>query len=286
MTSSPRSFIKYQGLGNDFILVDHTHSDVVSWSPEMAANLCDRNFGIGADGIIFAMPPSNNCDYSMRMYNSDGTEPQMCGNGIRCMAKFLMEIEGKKDGETAKYTIHTLAGTIIPEVTKDGLVKVDMGPPTLEAPKVPTKMSATRDDGSAVDSDIIANGITYKSTAVSMGNPHSVIFVDSLDNMEPSFETIGPIIESHEMFPEAVNAEFVEVINRSHLRMKVWERGAGPTLACGTGACAVLVGAVLTDRADKEATVTLPGGDLQIKWDDDNKVYMTGPAIEVFRGNI
>ena len=282
---SMTNFIKYQGLGNDFILVDNTHSDIVSISSDKAAKLCDRNFGIGADGIIFAMPPSNGCDYSMRMYNADGSEPQMCGNGIRCMAKFLKEIEGKKDSKEVKYTIHTLSGKIIPEISIDGMVTVDMGYPTLKAEDVPTKLAVTKDDGSAIESDININGKIYKSTAVSMGNPHSIIFVDSFDKMDPPFSVVGPLVESHEMFPEAVNAEFVEVLNSKHLNMKVWERGAGPTLACGTGACAVCVAGVLTGRSERECTITLPGGDLYIKWkESDGKLYMTGPADEVFRG--
>lgn len=278
-------FIKYQGLGNDFIIVDNTMSKEPIYTPDQAMKLCDRNFGIGGDGLIFALPGENGCDYTMRIYNSDGSEPQMCGNGIRCMAKYLQLLEKKEKNEVT-YSIWTNAGLIVPKVSKEGSITVDMGTPILEAVKVPSLLQTTSGD-TAVESDIEVLGKIYKTTAVSMGNPHAITFVEDLDTMEPPFSTIGPLFEKHPMFPEKVNAEFVQVISRTHLKMKVWERGAGPTLACGTGACAVVVAAVLSGRAERECTVSLPGGDLGIKWDEaDNKIYMTGPAEPVFGGAI
>jgi diaminopimelate epimerase len=287
MADADKMFVKYQGLGNDFILVDNTKSKTPLYTPEQAIKLCDRNFGIGGDGLIFAMPGENGCDYTMRIYNNDGSEPQMCGNGIRCMARYIVdEIEKKSVASEPTYTIWTKAGKIVPKVTKTGSIRVDMGTPILEAAKVPTKLPATK-DGAAVEATIEAAGASYKATCVSMGNPHAVFFVDDLDKMDPAFATVGPVMEKHPMFPERVNAEFVQVLSRTHLRMKVWERGAGPTLACGTGACATVVAAVLTGRAERACTVTLPGGDLHIEWSAaDGKIYMTGPADAVFSGKI
>jgi diaminopimelate epimerase len=288
MSSGPE-FVKLQGLGNDFIIVDNTMSNKPIYTPEQAVKLCDRNFGIGGDGLIFALPGKNGYDYTMRIYNSDGTEPQMCGNGIRCMAKYLQQLEKKVNTEVT-YTIWTNAGLIVPKVSAQGSITVDMGTPILEALKVPSLLQATQVTNSfnaAVESDIVVLGKTYKTTAVSMGNPHTVTFVEDLETMDPSFSTVGPLFEKHPMFPEKVNAEFVQVMSRTHLKMKVWERGAGPTLACGTGACAVVVAAVLSGRSERECTVTLPGGDLGIHWNEaDGKIYMTGPAEPVFSGHI
>jgi diaminopimelate epimerase len=286
MTAAPTvPFVKYQGLGNDFILVDNTKSSSLILSKEQSTLLCNRNFGIGGDGVIFALAGENGCDYTMHMYNSDGSVPQMCGNGIRCMAKFLTDIEGLPASAEKTYTIHTGAGTIIPKLNADGSITVDMGKPILQAETVPTKLAATK-EGAAVESEVQALGKTYKATAVSMGNPHAIIYVDDFETMDPPFEEIGPVLEKHEVFPEKCNIEFVQVLSPSHVKMKVWERGAGPTLACGTGACATVVAGVLTGNNDRECTVTLPGGDLQILWDEsDGKIYMTGPADEVFRGN-
>jgi diaminopimelate epimerase len=283
---SGTDFIKYHGLGNDFILIDARSSSMKSMmSAEEAAKVCSRNFGVGADGVIFAMEGSEGCDYSMRMYNSDGSTCEMCGNGIRCMAKFLMELEGKKLGEEFTRSIHTLAGPIVPTVKTNGLVKVDMGFPIFTGKDVPCTLTPTEGD-KIVKSPMDISGKTYEVTAVSMGNPHSVVFVDSLDNMNPSFEEVGPLFESAPEFPAKVNAEFVEVYSPKHVRMKVWERGAGPTLACGTGACAVCIAGVLTGYTERNCKVSLPGGDLQILWREDGKVFMTGPAEEVFRGTL
>ena len=286
-------FVKYQGLGNDFILVDNTRSTEPLCDMQEAVKICNRNFGIGGDGVIFALPGTNGCDYTMKIYNNDGSEPQMCGNGIRCMARFIIdEIEKKAPGTEATYNIWTGAGKIVPKVTKDGTITVDMGKPILKPEIVPTTLAATK-DGVAIDSPFklkvspSSPEYTYKATCVSMGNPHAVMFFDSLETLDPPFHVVGPIIEKHPVFPQRVNAEFIQVLSRSHLLMKVWERGAGPTLACGTGACATVVAGVLSGRCDRTCKVTLPGGDLFIKWDEkDDKIYMTGPAEAVFEGQI
>mmetsp|Transcript_22864 Transcript_22864/g.26063 ORF Transcript_22864/g.26063 Transcript_22864/m.26063 type:complete len:328 (-) Transcript_22864:67-1050(-) len=278
-------FAKYEGLGNDFILVDDRDKDEPSLTPEQSANLCDRNFGIGGDGVIFALKkPSDDYDFSMRIYNSDGSEPEMCGNGIRCFAQFLKDL-----GEDTKtYRVNTLAGPIIPEMNDDGTITVDMGPPELDGPKVPTTLEPNFEGNSVVEQNLECNGKTWKVSAVSMGNPHAVIFVDDLDELD--FEKDGPALECHEAFPARINVEFVQILGPDHLKMKVWERGAGPTLACGTGTCALVVAAIRAGkipRAGKEGTrVTLPGGDLFIEWrESDNKVYMKGPATFAFEGS-
>eukprot|EP00607_Mallomonas_marina_P008492 CAMPEP_0182416626 /NCGR_PEP_ID=MMETSP1167-20130531/985_1 /TAXON_ID=2988 /ORGANISM="Mallomonas Sp, Strain CCMP3275" /LENGTH=337 /DNA_ID=CAMNT_0024589569 /DNA_START=30 /DNA_END=1043 /DNA_ORIENTATION=+ len=283
-------FAKFQGLGNDFILIDNTKSSEPILSAKQATAFCDRNFGIGGDGVIFALPGTEGCDYTMRMYNNDGSEPQMCGNGIRCLARYIMDIEKKDKSAEVTYSIWTGAGKIIPKTNIDGSITVDMGPPILSPERVPTTLKATTTvkdtkEEAAVEAEVEAAGVKYAVTAVSMGNPHAITFVSDLDHMNPAFEVVGPVMECHPVFPEKINAEFVQVLSSTHLRMKVWERGAGPTLACGTGACAVVVAAALSGRAERSCTVTLPGGDLQINWDaTDNHVYMTGPAKKVFSG--
>lgn len=282
------SFTKYQGLGNDFILVDNTKQNDPIFTSEQAIKICDRNFGIGGDGIIFALPGTNGCDYTMRIFNSDGSEPQMCGNGIRCMAKFLVSSVDTKSmtEDEISYKIWTLAGTIVPTITRDGSIRVDMGKPILEASKVPTTLIGdVTNGGRVVDSSIEVAGSIFKATCVSMGNPHAVIFVEDFESINPPFSTVGPLIETSAYFPEKTNVEFVQVLSPSHLKMKVWERGAGPTLACGTGACATVVAGVLTGRSERRCTVSLPGGDLDIEWSAvDDKIYMTGPAQAVFTG--
>ncbi|KAK3226448.1 hypothetical protein Dsin_006310 [Dipteronia sinensis] len=228
-------FVKYHGLGNDFILVDNRDSSEPKVSPEHAVKLCDRNFGIGADGVIFAMPGINGTDYAMRIFNSDGSEPEMCGNGVRCFARFIAELESLHGNHS--FTIHTGAGLIVPEIQDDGKVKVDMGEPVLKASEVPTRLPANKDQ-SVVKSELDVDGVPWLVTCVSMGNPHCVTFgtkggqnfqVDALKLAE-----IGPKFEHHAMFPARTNTEFVEIISPSHLKMRVWERGAGATLACGT----------------------------------------------------
>ncbi|KAK7853002.1 diaminopimelate epimerase, chloroplastic [Quercus suber] len=281
-------FVKYHGLGNDFILVDNRDSSEPRVTPEQAVKLCDRNFGIGADGVIFAMPGIDGTDYTMRIFNSDGSEPEMCGNGVRCFARFIAELENLNGRHS--FTIHTGAGLIVPEILEDGKVRVDMGEPILKGSDVPTKLPANKDQ-SVIKSELDVDGVTWCVTCVSMGNPHCVTFGakggQNLQVDEIDLAKIGPNFEHHEMFPARTNTEFVQVFSRSHLKMRVWERGAGATLACGTGACATVVAAVLEGHAERNCTVDLPGGPLQIEWrEEDNHIYMTGPAEVVFYGSV
>ncbi|MCV3212524.1 diaminopimelate epimerase [Plectonema radiosum NIES-515] len=272
-------FTKYHGLGNDFILIDNRSSSTPVITPEEAVKLCDRHFGIGADGVIFALPGENNTDYTMRIFNSDGSEPEMCGNGIRCFAGFVADLEGESRNKD-KYQIHTLAGVITPQLMPDGQVKVDMGLPRLLAGEIPTTLANA--DQKVINVPLIVAGKSWDVTCVSMGNPHCITFVEDVAAI--SLETIGPEFEHHPAFPQRINTEFVEVVRRDYVKMRVWERGAGITLACGTGACATLVAVVLTGKCDRTATVELPGGLLLIEWADDQRLYMTGPSEKVFAG--
>jgi len=273
-------FAKYHGLGNDFILIDNRLSSQPVVTPEQAIKLCDRHFGIGADGVIFALPGQNDTDYTMRIFNSDGSEPEMCGNGIRCLAAFVAEIDGDQQ-ENSQKRIHTLAGTITPQIMADGQVKVDMGVPRLLAREIPITLCS--EDMKVVDEPLEVAGQTWNVTCVSMGNPHCITFVEDVAAIP--LESIGPQFEHHIVFPQRTNTEFIEVVRRDYLKMRVWERGAGATLACGTGACAALVAGVLTGRCDRTATVELPGGCLQIEWSQvDQRLWMTGPAERVFTG--
>ncbi|KAJ7977072.1 diaminopimelate epimerase, chloroplastic-like [Quillaja saponaria] len=281
-------FAKYHGLGNDFILIDNRDSSEPRITSERAEQLCDRNFGIGADGVIFVMPGINGTDYSMRIFNSDGSEPEMCGNGIRCFAKFVAQLESLHGRQS--FTIHTGAGLIVPEIVDDGNVRVDMGEPILKASDIPTRLPGNKDNY-VVKSELDVDGVIWNVTCVSMGNPHCVTFStkgsQNLQVDELKLDEIGPKFEHHEMFPARTNTEFVQVLSRSHLKMRVWERGAGATLACGTGTCALVVAAVLEGRAERNCRVDLPGGPLQIEWrEEDNHIYMTGPAEAVFNGSL
>ncbi|XP_076926309.1 diaminopimelate epimerase, chloroplastic-like [Bidens hawaiensis] len=286
-TTGALHFVKYQGLGNDFIMVNNLDSMEPKVTPEQAVKLCDRNFGIGADGVIFAMPGSNGTDYTMRIFNSDGSEPEMCGNGVRCFAKFISDLNNLNGRQS--FTVHTGAGLIIPEIQPDGKVKVDMGEPVLKASDIPTKIPPNKNE-SVVKSQIEVDGVNWNVTCVSMGNPHCVTFGTGNQNLvvdELNLADIGPKFEHHTLFPARTNTEFVQVFSRSHLKMRVWERGAGATLACGTGACAVVVAAILEGRSERNCTVELPGGPLEIEWrEEDNHVYMTGPAEVVFYGSV
>jgi len=272
------TFEKYQGLGNDFILIDDRDRDQPRLTPAQAEKLCDRHFGIGADGVIFALPGQNGTDYTMRIFNSDGSEPEMCGNGIRCFAKYLAKLDGVSLPHT--YTIHTLAGTITPELLPDGQVRVDMGEPRLLAAEIPTTLTAAEDQAIAVPLEVADQ--TYAVTCVSMGNPHCITFVEDVAGF-PLTE-LGAKFECHPAFPAKINAEFIEVVRSNYIKMRVWERGAGITLACGTGACASVVAGVLNGKCDRRTTVELPGGPLQIEWSDNNRIYMTGPAVLAFVG--
>ncbi len=272
-------FAKWHGCGNDFVMVNGFNADM-SQIAAHAAEICDRNFGVGADGVIFALP-SDKCDLQMRIFNSDGSEAEMCGNGIRCFARFVREIGlSTKDS----FTVETKAGTIIPRIvtSKEGktLVEVDMGKPVLKAQEIPVAEYGSR---RVISEPLQIGEKTFKITCVSMGNPHCVIFLDDLDNFD--IKKWGPILEKHSLFPRKTNVEFVKVIDRKNLRMRVWERGAAVTLACGTGACATLTAAVLNDFADDCAELQLDGGKLIVRLDrESGKVYMTGPAQKVFEG--
>lgn len=275
-------FTKYHGLGNDFILIDNRHLSLPLLTPEQAVKLCDRHFGIGADGVIFALPGETGTDYTMRIFNSDGSEPEMCGNGIRCLGRFLADLEGESRTKDS-YHIHTLAGVITPQLMADGQVKVDMGLPRLLAGEIPTTLGTAQTK--VINHPLEVAGKTWEVTCVSMGNPHCITFVKDVAAID--LEIIGPQFEHHLAFPQRTNTEFIQVVSRDYLKMRVWERGAGITLACGTGACASLVAGVLTGKCDRTATVELPGGPLQIEWSQiDQRIYMTGPAQRVFTGQI
>lgn len=280
-------FTKYQGLGNDFILIDNRQNPEPMITPSQAEQLCDRNFGIGADGVIFALPPTEpDTDYTMRIYNSDASEPEMCGNGIRCLARFLVDLGVSPRSSatgTGEYRIQTLAGVMTLTLKSDGQVTVDMGLPRLLSSEIPTTLCPPEEK--AVNVPLSVAGKTWDVTCVSMGNPHCITFVEDVEAVE--LAGVGPQFENHPAFPKRTNTEFIQVMGRSHLKMRVWERGAGATLACGTGACATLVAGVLTGRCDRQATIELPGGPLNIEWSEsDGRLYMTGPAERVFSGRI
>ncbi|MFH7027520.1 MAG: diaminopimelate epimerase [Heteroscytonema crispum UTEX LB 1556] len=275
-------FTKYHGLGNDFILIDNRSSSTPAISPDQAVKLCDRHFGIGANGVIFVLPGENGTDYTMRIFNSDGSEPEMCGNGIRCFAGFVADLEGESRNQD-KYRIHTLAGVMTPQLMPDGQVKVDMGVPRLLAGEIPTTLAPASEK--VINQPLEVAGKSWDVTCVSMGNPHCITFVEDVAAIP--LESIGPQFEHHAVFPQRINTEFIQVVRRDYVKMRVWERGAGITLACGTGACASLVAGVLTGKCDRAATVELPGGLLQIEWSQiDQRIYMTGPAEKVFTGKI
>jgi len=280
-------FVKMHGLGNDFILIDCLNKSLgdSSFLSYLSKKLCDRNFGIGADGLILILP-SSKVDLKMRIFNFDGSEAQMCGNGIRCFAKYAYEnnIISKN-----KFAVETLAGTITPELIFQDLknkkvlrIKVNMGTPKLRRREIPMN---GEDTPTVVDETLKINPEQiFKITCVSMGNPHCITFVDDVQSIP--VDEIGPKIENHLFFPEKTNAEFIHILNRKEINFRVWERGVGETLACGTGACAALVASVLNKKTNREATIHLPGGDLDIQWADDRYVYMTGPAELVFRGEM
>jgi diaminopimelate epimerase len=286
----PTVFRKYHGLGNDFILVDNRGSATPVFAPRDAVAICNRRTGIGGDGLVFLLPPTSpGADAQMRLFNSDGTEPEMCGNGIRCLARFAADL-GVKTATEGKIIVDTPAGTIIPQfVPGSSDVRVDMGPPTLASAEVPTTLDTNAANG-YTDVMTVA-GREWQVTAVSMGNPHAVTFVDEglYAAVDAELETTGPLFESNAAFPQKTNSEFVCVRSPTEMAMVVWERGAGRTMACGTGACAVVVAAVLTGRAEQNTPVTvhLPGGDLVIEWaSGDGHVFMTGPAELLFTGEL
>lgn len=273
-------FTKMQGIGNDYVYVN-CFEEKVEDPAALAKFVSDRHFGIGSDGLIL-IKPSKNADFTMDMYNADGSQGEMCGNGIRCVAKYVYD-KGLTDQQ--QISIETLAGIKYLDLTvEDGkvvLVRVDMGEPELIAEKIPV----IADSEKVIDAPIEIDGTTYHMTCVSMGNPHAVVYVDDVNNLP--IEEIGPKFESHERFPRRVNTEFVKVLDRHTVQMRVWERGSAETLACGTGACAVAVSCILNGLTEDEVTVKLLGGDLEIQWDQEkNTVYMTGPATVVFDGEL
>lgn len=273
-------FTKMQGCGNDYVYVDCT-KNLIDNIPETARKVSDRHFGIGSDGLIL-IRPSKEADFMMDMYNYDGSRSQMCGNGIRCVGKYVYDY-GLTDKKHIK--IETLSGVknleFFVEEGKVQSVTVDMGKPIL----TPSLIPVTLDMDMVINEPITVNGDIYKITCVSMGNPHAVVFVE--DTKDVSIEIIGPLFENHEIFPDRVNVEFVHVIDRTHIDMRVWERGSGETLACGTGACASVIACILNGLTDHEVKVTLLGGDLVVRYDEKaDLVYMTGPAVKVFDGEI
>ena len=273
-------FTKMHGIGNDYVYVN-CFKETVEHPSEMAIKVSDRHFGIGSDGLIL-IKPSEVADGKMEMYNADGSQGAMCGNGIRCVAKYMYDY-----GITDKTSIsvETKSGIKYLDLTiKDGkvdTVKVNMGTPILKAVDIPVRSEKEQ----VIDEPVMVDGKEWKITCVSMGNPHAITYIDDVKNLE--IEKIGPKFENHEIFPDRVNTEFVHVIDRNTVEMRVWERGSGETLACGTGACAVAVSSILNGLTEEEVTVKLLGGDLKIFWDrTENKVYMTGSATTVFDGEI
>jgi len=281
MTNSIK-FTKMNGLGNDFVIIDAEEFAKSGCSyEELAKKMCDRNFGIGGDGLIIVNPADVNsdADTKWRIFNSDGTEPQMCGNGIRCFAKYVYE---KGLVKSKKFSVWTLAGIITPEILDNGEVKVDMGKPILEAKKIPVD---AEDLDCVINYPLEVDGEEFDINCVSMGNPHCIIFTEG--NSYELARKYGASIETHSAFPEKTNVEFVKILGRDNIKIDVWERGCGITLACGTGACASTVAAILNGLADNKVKADLPGGSLVIEWDNsqpDASVFMTGKSEFVFTG--
>jgi len=285
------------GLGNDFILmncIEQACPPADERFRELSKRLCNRRFGIGADQILL-LYPSSIADFKMKIFNADGGEVEMCGNGVRCIAKYIWD---RNLSDKDILSIETLAGLIRPERAGD-MVRVDMGEPVFEPEKIPVNMSLIsgvqrmKEKDSNLKSQISNLVLDYplriadrefRITCVSMGNPHAVIVVDDVSRFPVTL--YGPMIESHQFFPGKTNVEFIEILSRKEIKMRVWERGAGETMACGTGASAAAVATNVKDLTDRNVTVYLLGGDLSIKWASNNHVYMTGPATEVFEGEI
>ena len=280
MNATKLQFTKMQGLGNDYVYIDCTKKKLENAS-EVAVKVSDRHFGIGSDGLIL-INASSVADFEMEMYNADGSRGEMCGNGIRCVAKYVYDY-GLTD--QTHISVETLGGIKYLDLTvEEGRVRqvrVDMGRPML----CPAEIPVIANGESVIDMPIEVDGTEYRMTAVGMGNPHTVVFMEDVDELE--IERIGPKFEHHPCFPNRVNTEFVKVLDQNTVKMRVWERGSGETLACGTGACAVAVACILNGLTENEVTVQLLGGDLLIEWDREaDKVYMTGPAEVVFDGEI
>jgi diaminopimelate epimerase len=270
-------FVKMHGLGNDYVYVDCFH-ERVSEPARLARRISDRHFGVGGDGLILILP-SEVADARMRIFNADGSEAQMCGNGIRCLAKYVYESGIARKPEL---TIETLAGNLrLRLFTADGVVervRVDMGMPRLRRQDIPMLGQGEP----VLGETLTVADRQFEATCLSMGNPHCVIYVDDVANYPVTH--YGPLLEHHPQFPQRTNVEWVQWMNRREIRQRTWERGSGETLACGTGACAATVASVLTGKTERAVTVHLLGGDLEVEWAADDHVYMTGPAVEVFRG--
>lgn len=279
-------FTKMHGCGNDYIYINgFTERIEPERRPELVKRLSDRHFGVGGDGVIF-INPIEGADFEMEMYNADGSRAEMCGNGIRCVAKFVYD-----KGLTDKTKISVISAgkvkflDLTVENGQVSKVRVNMGQPVLEPEEIPVILEGNADAHRVVNEPVLVNGKTYRMTCVSMGNPHAVIFAENVAEMD--LEKIGPFFENHPCFPRRTNTEFVEVLDRTHVFMRVWERGTGETLACGTGCCASAVACVLNGLTDEKITVKLLGGELLIEWDrTQNLVFMTGPAATVFEGEI
>ena len=270
-------FTKMQGLGNDYIYMEEFAAPIERPSP-LAVAVSDRHFGVGGDGLVL-MGHSNTADFRMRIFNADGSEAEMCGNATRCVGKYLYERGFTRSKE---FTLETLAGIRVLTLFTNGehvdRVRVDMGTPELDPARIPMQAEGN----SFIDQEIMVNGRRYRGTAVSMGNPHLVVAVPGLESLD--LARLGPFFEHHALFPRRVNTEFVHVLDKHRIRMRVWERGAGETLACGTGACAALVACALNHWTDRKAVVELRGGTLEIEWSGDGVIYKTGGAEFVFSG--
>ena len=273
-------FTKMNGCGNDYVYINGFVENVEN-PKELVKKVSDRHFGIGPDGLILIVP-SDKADFCMRMFNADGSEGEMCGNGIRCVAKYVYD---HKMTDKTEISVETKAGIKYLDLTvEDGKVtkvKVDMGEPILEPKKIPVRSEKKR----VVNEPIAVAEKAWNMTCVSMGNPHAVVFVEDTGSLE--IEKYGPLFENHELFPNRTNTEFVQVLNRNEINMRVWERGSGETLACGTGTCASVVACILNDFTDEKVLVHLLGGDLEIEYEKTtNHVFMTGPAETVFEGEL
>lgn len=290
-------FTKMHGCGNDYVYING-FTEKINNKPDFVRAVSDRHFGVGGDGAIF-INPSDEADFEMEMYNADGSRAEMCGNGIRCVAKYVYDHGMTKDTNISIVS----AGKVkyLNLTVEDGkmvLAEVNMGAPILAAAEVPVSpalsaKSSKKDDvefegvlgydEAVILAPVFVKGQEYQITCVSMGNPHAIVYMDDVANLD--IEAIGPYFENHEIFPNRTNTEFVEIVDRSHVNMRVWERGTGETLACGTGCCATVVACVLNGLTDNEVTVKVLGGEIHIRWDrEENLVYMTGPATTVFEG--
>ena len=271
-------FTKYTGLGNDFVLLDGAAATDLRNPSALAKTICNRRFGVGADGLVL-LSPSDKADIKMRIFNSDGSEAEMCGNASRCVALHLFR---RKMVNKKQISLDTLAGIIRTDITDEarGLVRVDMGVPHLTKGEIPMTGNPAK---TAVNFPLTTAGQTFYATAVSMGNPHLVIFVPDISRVP--LAAWGPQLETHPLFPRKTNVEFVQVLDGKTVRMRVWERGAGITLACGTGSCATAVACILNHKTEKNITVKLDGGDLFIEWPDKKNIFMTGLAQAVFTGD-